>query len=180
MSGESSGYFLAPWKNAAPRSHATAESMRSVVDTITTGAPDADDRMDLLLALVVLADLAPWGHNLREDIMAMLDPGESELIRRSGWLRGILERERGQARNEGWNEGRNEGLNEGLDQGRREAVEAMLGELFARRLGRALRPEEREALVQRAGALGRDRVEDVVLNLEREALAAWLADPGAR
>ena len=51
--------------------------------------------------------------------------------------------------------------------------------LFARRIGRALVPSEREALVQRLDTLGPDRLLDVGLALSPEALTTWLADPVA-
>jgi hypothetical protein len=50
---------------------------------------------------------------------------------------------------------------------------------FERRLGRALSSDELHALVDRFGRLGANRLGDVVLDLSRDALAAWLADPNA-
>ena len=67
-------------------------------------------------------------------------------------------------------EGRDEGRNEGLG-----AVEHQ----FARRLGRSVTPAEQAELLRRLGTLGAARIGDVVLDLEREALAVWLADPNA-
>ena len=51
--------------------------------------------------------------------------------------------------------------------------------MFARRLGRPLADAERAEVLRRLDTLGPDRIGDVVLDLERDALAAWLADPDA-
>jgi hypothetical protein len=48
---------------------------------------------------------------------------------------------------------------------------------FERRLARALTPIERDTLVERLREQGAERVADVVLDLSREDLAAWLAAP---
>ena len=50
---------------------------------------------------------------------------------------------------------------------------------YERRIQRPLTDDERDALAQRAGKLGGDRVLDAVLDLPLEALAAWLSDPCA-
>lgn len=51
---------------------------------------------------------------------------------------------------------------------------------FERRLGRPLVDVEREAVTARFHALGPERLDDVVFELDAPALAAWLTDPGAR
>jgi hypothetical protein len=51
---------------------------------------------------------------------------------------------------------------------------------FERRLGRALRDEERACVRERIETLGPDRLGDVVLDLSADELATWLADPKAR
>jgi hypothetical protein len=51
---------------------------------------------------------------------------------------------------------------------------------FERRLGRALRDEERACVRERIETLGPARVGDVVLDLSADELATWLADPKAR
>ncbi len=45
--------------------------------------------------------------------------------------------------------------------------------------GRPLADAERAEVLRRLDTLGPDRIGDVVLDLERDALAAWLADPDA-
>lgn len=49
-----------------------------------------------------------------------------------------------------------------------------------RRLGRPLVDVEREAVTARFHALGPERLDDVVFELDAPALAAWLTDPDAR
>ncbi len=51
---------------------------------------------------------------------------------------------------------------------------------FARRLGRVLTEDEQRIVVARLDTVGADRLGDVVLDLDPEALAQWLADPEAR
>ncbi len=61
--------------------------------------------------------------------------------------------------------------------------DARLGVLagqFKKRLGRDLTTLERGVLVARLQRLGADRLSDVVLDTQGEALALWLADPDAR
>lgn len=62
---------------------------------------------------------------------------------------------------------------QGLAQGR----EQVLSRLFARRLGRALGEAEAQVLHARLASLGAERLSDVVLELEGDALAGWLNDP---
>ncbi|MBI5517918.1 MAG: hypothetical protein HY909_29370 [Deltaproteobacteria bacterium] len=50
---------------------------------------------------------------------------------------------------------------------------------FERRLGRGLTEPERAVLLARLGSLGPARLGDVVLDLDPQALAAWLTDPNA-
>jgi hypothetical protein len=59
-----------------------------------------------------------------------------------------------------------------LDQGL-----APLRHLFERKLGRPLTETERQGLVSRLGEVGPDALGDVVLDLGREALEAWLSSP---
>lgn len=65
------------------------------------------------------------------------------------------------------------------DAERRGALQS-LEHQFARRLGRPLTPGDHATLAERLSALGADRLGDVVLDLDRDALAQWLADPDAR
>jgi hypothetical protein len=51
--------------------------------------------------------------------------------------------------------------------------------LLAKRLGRPLSDAEHVVLIERLGRLGEDRIFDLVLTHDGDALAAWLADPDA-
>jgi hypothetical protein len=51
--------------------------------------------------------------------------------------------------------------------------------LFELRLSRGLTPEELGVLRHRLTTLGAERLDEVVLDLDRAALGAWLADPAA-
>jgi hypothetical protein len=73
-------------------------------------------------------------------------------------------------RHEGLLDGRHAGLAEGLQPRVRR---------FARRLGRLLSDAERGTLASRLDVVGPARLGDVVLDLDRAALAAWLASPTA-
>ncbi len=77
-----------------------------------------------------------------------------------------------------------EDVNAILEEHRREVAEQDMLRFFARpferKLGRRLAAGEQAVLAQRLGALGSDRIADVVLDLPRDALAAWLGDPAAR
>lgn len=75
---------------------------------------------------------------------------------------------------EGRQEGHTEGREEGIDPGI-----APLRRLFERKLERALASEEPAMLTARLVSLGPDRLGDVALDLEGEALATWLGDLAA-
>ncbi|WP_437938508.1 hypothetical protein [Sorangium sp. So ce341] len=64
----------------------------------------------------------------------------------------------------------------GLDEGKRLA----LARLFEKRLGRAMTDDERSTLAERLARLGEERLDEVVLTLDGETLAAWLANPEGR
>jgi hypothetical protein len=136
---------------------ATAASMREVVEAMRAQVPSVDERADLLAALLVMADVDPWGHTLRREIEAMIRREPVDMIKVSKTLRDAYER------------GQREGREEGIEQG----IERILRELLAKRLHRALTAREEEALAARA-ASDPGQVQDKVLALEGEALAAWL------
>jgi Uma2 family endonuclease len=79
---------------------------------------------------------------------------------------------------EGRQEGHQEGHKEGHQEGRQEGI-APLRRLFERKLGRALTGEEAAILSARLDSLGPDRLGDVALDFDGEALAIWLGDPNA-
>jgi hypothetical protein len=65
-------------------------------------------------------------------------------------------------------------LAQGRAQGRQEGLAPLVHQV-ERRLGRALTPEEHSTLADRLREQGAESVGDAVLDLPREALAAWLA-----
>ena len=125
---------------------------------------DRQELADLYTALLVMADVDPWGHNLREEIVAMLETGSKDLIQVSRTLREAFEK------------GKQEGKQEGIEEG----VEKMLRRIFVRRLGRGLTEAEQQALAARTHTLDPGEVQDHALALEGEKLAAWLLDPNAK
>jgi hypothetical protein len=64
-------------------------------------------------------------------------------------------------------------------QGFNKGLEEELARLLARRLRRPLTENERATFTQRFNTLGASRLEDVVLNLSAEGVAAWLNDSSA-
>lgn len=74
--------------------------------------------------------------------------------------------------------GLQKGLQQGLQQGLNDGL-APLARLFARRLNRPLSEQELQLLVTRLDSLGANRLGDVVLDLDSDALQAWLTNPSA-
>lgn len=143
---------------------ASAAAMREVVADIRARAASDEEREELFAALIVLATLDPWGHNLRQEIVMTLEEEAHERLKQTPILGDmIVEAER-----------------LGMQQGREEAIAQLLGRLFARRVGRRPTTEEERSLVERARALGAEQVEDALLDLERDALVRWLAEPVSR
>ncbi len=140
---------------------ATPAAMRRVVDTLCAQVPSGRDRADLFAVLLALAEVNPWGHNLREEIQAMLDREPDDLMMASQTLRRV------------YNLGEQKGLARGLEKGVGKGIEKMLRGLFKTRLHRALTAPERKALATRA-AHDPDGAQRQALALEGDALAAWL------
>lgn len=136
---------------------ATLEAVRGVIEELRRRVPDREELGDLYAALLVMADVDPWGHNQREEIAAMLETS-TDLLQVSKTLR------------------------ETFEKGRREAVLDMLRRLFVRRMGRPLTEQEQQALAVRATREAGDPadMQEHALSLEGEALAAWLLDPSAK
>jgi predicted transposase YdaD len=147
---------------------ATIAAVRQVIGELRARVSDLGERADLYAALLVMANIDPWGYNLREEIAAMLQDEGMELIKASKILRETFEK------------GEKKGVRKGVKRGRRQAIEMMLRRLFLRRLGRPLTEQEQQALVDRVRVQDPEEVEDRALSLEGDALAAWLLDPNAR
>ena len=143
---------------------ATIAALREVIAAIHAGAASEEERAELYTALMVMAAIDPWGHNLRKELMMLLEEKEEELLRRMPIIEDmILEAEQ-----------------RGKLEGQQKAIAELLGRLFARLVGRSPTTEEERSIVERARALGPGEVEDALLDLERDALVRWLAEPVRR
>jgi hypothetical protein len=78
----------------------------------------------------------------------------------------------------GQEEGFERGLEKGLERGLEKGQARTLTRQIERKLGRALGEGERQAVDRRLATLGADQVGDAVLDLDRDALAAWLVAAG--
>ncbi|AUX48029.1 hypothetical protein SOCE26_095550 [Sorangium cellulosum] len=166
------------WLVFAPLArNATAAALRDVVAEIHAGAATAEERAELYAALLVMAAIDPWGHNLRKELVSMVEDKEEGLLRRTPIIgEMILEAERrGEQRGE--QRGELRGEQRGEERGEQKAIVALLGRLFARRIGRRPTAEEERSIVERARAIGAGEVEDALLDLEGDALVRWLAEP---
>ncbi|WP_437812919.1 hypothetical protein [Sorangium sp. So ce1078] len=149
--------------------NATAAALRQVVAEIHAGAKTAEERAELYTALLVMATIDPWGHNLLKELIIMVEDKEEGLLRRTPIIgEMIIEAER---------RGEQRGEQRGEERGKQQAIVELLGRLFARRIGRRPTAEEERSIVERARAMGPGEVEDALLDLEGEALVRWLAEP---
>ncbi|WP_437313611.1 hypothetical protein [Sorangium sp. So ce385] len=115
-----------------------------------------------------MATIDPWGHNLLKELIIMVEDKEEGLLRRTPIIgEMIIEAER---------RGEQRGEQRGEERGQK-AIAELLGRLFARRIGRRLTAEEERSIIERARVNGPDEVEVALLELEREALVRWLAEP---
>ncbi|WP_437730608.1 hypothetical protein [Sorangium sp. So ce1335] len=146
------------WLVFAPLARdATAAALREIVAEIDAGAASAEERAELYTALLVMAAIDPWGHTLWKELVIMVEDKEEGLLRRTPII--------------------GEMIIEAEQRGEQKAIAELLGRLFARRLGRRPTVEEERSIVERARALGPGEVEDALLDLDREALTRWLAEP---
>jgi hypothetical protein len=162
------------WLSFAPLARdATAAAMQEVVAQIDAEAASEEERAELYTALLVMAAIDPWRHNLRKELIKMVEDKEEGLLRRTPIIgEMILEAElRGEQR------GKQQGRQQGEQRGKEEAIVELLGRLFARRVGRRPTTEEERSILERAQAIGPGEVEDALLDLERDALVRWLAEP---
>ena len=97
-----------------------------------------------------MAELDPWGHNLREEIKAMMQADDYEVLKLSPTLREAAE----------------------------EGEQKVLGEVFADQIGRDATADERAALAKRAKELGARQAVRALLKLHGDALVAWLLGDG--
>jgi hypothetical protein len=137
---------------------AMPEAMWRVLEEIRHREPLPEERAELYVAMLVLAALDTWGHNLRQEIKAMMQRLDRETIREA--IR------------------TNETFREWFEEGRKKGIEEMLHNLFIRRIHRELTPAEKEALSSRAAILDAEQATAVV-DLPADALMAWLRAPDA-
>ncbi|KYF57436.1 hypothetical protein BE08_43540 [Sorangium cellulosum] len=125
----------------------------------------------------------PWLVRLRFElppeasVRAALDPEEEEIVTEvQQWFEQLKQSLRDEARKEALQEGMKEGIKEGIKEGQI----GTRAKQFEKKLGRPLAEAERSVLAERFDRLGPDRLDDVLLELPADAVAAWLADPAAR
>ncbi|WP_437873519.1 hypothetical protein [Sorangium sp. So ce363] len=148
------------WLVFAPLARdATAAAMREVVAEIHARAATGEERVELYTALLVMAAIDPWRHNLRKEIVMLMDDRETEkdLLWSVPWMR--------------------EALDERVREAEQQAIAQLLGRLFARRVGRRPTAEEERSIVERAQAIGLGDFDDALLDLDGDALVRWLAEP---
>jgi hypothetical protein len=164
------------WLVFAPLARdATGAALREVIADIRRGAADEQEREELLIALIAVAKLDPWGHNLAQEIeMMTLEEQEDERIQQEVF--DSIARMPSVARMIARVEARRIAAAK-AEKDREEAIAQLLGHLFARRVGRRPTTDEERSLVKRSHAVGPETVEDALLDLDRDALVHWLAEP---
>lgn len=120
-------------------------------------APD-EVRATLYTALLVMAEIDPWGHNLTKEITAMMLADDLEIFKLSPTLRAAFE----------------EGEQKGAENDRRD----LLSEAFADQTGRPPTSAEQAALAKRARELGAKQALRALFKLHGDALVAWLLGNG--
>jgi hypothetical protein len=141
---------------------ANVESMRQVLEELRRREPCDAERAELYAAMLVVAELNTWEHNLEEELRSMMQDTDFETLMKSRTFREVFET----------------GKKEGKKEGRRSTIEEMLQRLLMRRMQRELTPDEQAALSSRAATLDGEQA-SAVLDLDTDALKAWLFGPDA-
>lgn len=144
---------------------ANRESLRQVIEEIRRREPSEEDRADLYAALLVLAELDPWKHNLRKEVEMLVQELDVESIMKSQTLRKVFE------------EGMEKGIEKGVEKGRQQILEEMLRTLLVRHLQRDLTPPEQAALSAKASTLDGQQAAEAMRSLDGDALRTWLLGP---
>ncbi|XXT25390.1 hypothetical protein WME94_28065 [Sorangium sp. So ce429] len=152
---------------------ATVAAMREVVAEIQARAA-GEERIELYIALLVMAAIDPWGHNLRRELVMLVDDVETEkkLLRSIPFIGEMIAEAERQAAQHAAQEAAQQAAQQTA-----KAIAELLGRLFARRVGRVPTVEEERSIAERAEAIGPIQVEDALLDLEGDALLRWLAEP---
>lgn len=157
---------------------ATAHKIRKIVRSIRARVAEWAERAELYAAMLVLADIAPWGYNARKEIEAMIEEDEEDvdLLTVSVTLQRAFEK----GKQEGIERGKQEGQQEGIELGERRAVTGMLRHLFTRHAGRPPTEAEQQALSAKAQTGDPDEIQQLAFTLEGERLIAWLTEHAPR
>ena len=130
---------------------ATAAAMREVLAEIRRQIPEPNEtRAALYTALLVMAEIDPWGYDLGKEIMEMIYTGDLEIFALSPTLRAAFEK----------------------------GEQSLLSEVFAEQEGRAPTPDEAAALAKRTQEIGAKQALRALFKLHGDALAAWLLGSG--
>ena len=112
------------WLVFAPLARdATPQALREVVAEIDARAAGDQERTELYTAFLLMAGVDPWRHNLREELVKMVEDKEEGLRRRApligDWIIEAEEKALKQGREEGQRAGREEGQRAGREEGQR-------------------------------------------------------------
>jgi hypothetical protein len=126
---------------------ASAAAMQDVIEEIQRRVPEPNEaRAALYTALLVMAEIDPWGYDLGQEIKEMIYTGDLEIFALSPTLRAAFEN----------------------------GQQSLLHEAFAAQEGRAPTPEEEAALVKRTREVGAKQALRALFKLHGDALAEWL------
>ncbi len=142
---------------------ASAPAMGAVLDEIRGRTAPDEVRAALYTAILVMAEIDPWGHNLRKEITAMMQADDLEIYKLSPTLRAAFE----------------EGEREGELRGELRGELKLLNEAFAEQTGRTPTADEQDALEKRAREIGAKQALRALFKLHGDALVAWLLGNGA-
>jgi hypothetical protein len=143
------------WRVFTPlAADASAGAMREVIDDIRGRTAPDEVRAALYTALMVMAEIDPWGHNLKKEITAMMQADDLEIYKLSPTLRAAFE------------------------EGELKAKQELLCEAFAEQAGRAPTSDEQAALAKRTRELGAKHALRALFKLHGDALVVWLLGNG--
>jgi hypothetical protein len=144
------------WRVFAPLAvDASVAGMREVLREIRASAATDEVRAVLYTALLVMAEIDPWGHNLAKEIKAMMEEDSlDEILKLSPTLR------------------------KAFDDGAQSGKQQLMSEAFAAQAGRAPTPDEEIALARRTQEIGATQALRDLFKLHGDALIAWLLGSG--
>lgn len=131
---------------------ASIKTVQRAVKTVGKRARTRDELADLLATMAIVAESRGATDAIQEMLMKAMDDQGVTFTSKL------------------YRRGRDDGMQAGL---------GPIQHQFERKLGRNLTEQERETLRQRLESVGAVRLGDVALDLEGDALAAWIASPTA-